>query len=202
LPWAEAIAEYKARGVVSERELSTLMRDYAQRSDAARKLMLAQIQDFVRSQVVTALEQGTTFPEFAKTIRDGGTSLGITAADPAYLNLVFRTSVQSAYGAGRYRAMTDPALADERPFVQYRTTGDARVRASHAALDGPRHNTCYRTSDPLWHRISPPNGFQCRCSCVMLTADEASGMEVLGELPSGYVAEDGFDGPPVARLTM
>lgn len=504
LPWVEAIAEYKARGIVSERELSTLMKDYAQRSDAARRLMLAQIQEFVREAVVRSLEEGSTLAEFSKTIRDGGTSLGITADNPHYLeclpadasvtgavvtaahrrwhegsmveviteggrtfsatpnhpmltragwrtagelregdnlvgyareqcpgdrghedvtapppsiaevfnalalvgshervggtaldfhgdgsdrdvdvvraarplrvrgfsaiqkplgqhvfteancadagfchvcgnliviapqrcgfcdtpvldaapaqpgengtlvraetgrertdafpadvafndlvggnvvsrrlatgdpaarevpragisecpdnpglvqpvvearqfdadgsghvdaahagdiefdrvasvtvrefsghvynlstthgyfavsglvtgNTVFRTNVQSAYGAGRYRAMTDPVVMNERPYVEYRTTGDARVRDSHRLLDG----TIYAVEGEAWRRIAPPNSYNCRCAAVMLTREELAGRKVLGDIPAGFTPEPGFDGPPVGKI--
>jgi hypothetical protein len=72
-------------------------------------------------------------------------------------NTVFRTNVQAAYGAGRFRAMTDPDVVEARPFVEYRTVGDAVVRPSHAILAG----TCYHSASPAWHKISPPNGFRC-----------------------------------------
>jgi len=200
LPWAEAIEEFKARGIMKPTELSTLLKDYAQRADKARQLMLAQVQTFVRSELEKTLREGGTFRDFSKAIDSGGASLGITNDDPAYLKMVFRTNVQSAYGAGRFRAMTDPDVINERPFVQYRTVGDARVREEHAALDGPTHNTCYRADDPVWHRIAPPNGFSCRCGFVTMTADEAIGLTVLSEVPEAYVPTPGFDGPPIARV--
>lgn len=112
-------------------------------------------------------------------------------------NTVFRTNVQAAYGAGRFRAMTDPAVIEARPFVEYRTVGDALVRPSHAILAG----TCYHSASATWHRIAPPGGFRCRCSMVTLSRDEAKGREILGEIPAGGEPDPGFDGPPVARLS-
>lgn len=196
LPWVDAIEEFKARGIVKPTELSTLLKDYAQRADKARQLMLGQVQTFVRSELEKSLAEGGTFKDFAARIEDGGTGLGITEADPAYLNMVFRTNVQSAYGAGRYRAMTDPDVMDAQPFVEYRTVGDARVREEHAVLD----KTVYAIGSDEWQRIAPPNGFNCRCSMVTLTRDEAKGRKVLTAVPEAYVPTPGFSGPPVAKV--
>lgn len=156
-PWDEALEEFRARGVMKPNELSRLLGDYAQRTDKARQLMLGQIQTFVRAELERSIRDGGTMRDFAKRIEDGDASLGITADDPAYLNMVFRTNVQSAYGAGRYRAMTDPDVMDARPYAEYRTVGDARVRPEHAALD----KTVWALESDKWQRIAPPNSYNC-----------------------------------------
>jgi uncharacterized protein with gpF-like domain len=48
------------------------------------------------------------------------------------------------------------------------TVGDDRVRPEHAVLDG----FTARMEDPVWRKIYPPNGFNCRCIRVALLADE------------------------------
>ncbi len=94
LPWVEAIEEFKARGVIDENEMSRMLKGYAEQSVEARRLMLERIQKRVRELLVTALEEGQTFPEFAAQIAEDAPGLGITAHDPAYLNNVFRTKVR------------------------------------------------------------------------------------------------------------
>lgn len=195
-PWETAIEEFKRRGIMSDRELSRMLGDYAKRSDTARKLLLDNVQKFVREKIVDALEQGDTYRDFAEKIADGSASLGIVEQDPWYLQTVFRTNVQSAYGAGRYRALTNPDVMEARPFVQYRTVGDARVRDSHASLDG----LIFRTDSDEWRRIAPPNGYACRCAIVSLSADEVGDAEIATGLPSGFIPDNDFDGPPVAKL--
>jgi len=200
LPWEEALREWRARGLMSPDDFDTMLRDYAQRSDTARRLMLEQVQTLVRAKLDAAIVEGTSLKQFADEIQDGTAKLGLTAQDPVYLETVARTNIQAAYGAGRFRAMTDPVVIDARPFVQYRTVGDALVRPSHQMLDGIEHGTCYHAASTTWHRIAPPNGFRCRCSCVTLSREEAKGLEVLGEIPVGGEPDAGFDGPPVAQL--
>jgi SPP1 gp7 family putative phage head morphogenesis protein len=196
LPWDEAIAEFKARGLMSEREFSTMLGDYATRSAEARQLMLTNIQKMMRDRLETALTDGQTLREFAAEVRQGTESLGITEADPSYLQMVFRTNIQSAYGAGRFRQITNPTVMAARPFVQYRTVGDARVRDSHRVLEG----MVFRADDPEWHRIAPPNGYNCRCSLVTLDRHEAAGEHVRESVPSDYTPDPDFDGPPTAAM--
>lgn len=192
-PWDEAVSAFRARGVMDENELSRLLKDYANQSVEARSLMLDRIQERVHTMLGDAIEQGQTMEQFATGLRAEADGLGITATDPSYLDMVFRTNVQSAYGAGRYLAMTDPDVMDARPYVQYRTAGDARVRPEHEMLDG----LTFAMDNPTWHRIAPPNGFNCRCSIVTMSAEEAAGEEVSEDLPDGYEPDPDFDGPPI-----
>ena len=199
LPWDEAIAEFKARGILKPTELSTLLKDYGQRADKARQLMLAQVQGFVRTELEKSLTEGGTFKQFAQRIDEGGATFGISADDPAYLNMVFRTNVQSAYGAGRYRAMTDPDVMDERPYSELRTAGDGRVREEHEAGEG----TVTLIGSPAFRLCSCPLGFSCRCCQVTLTRDELAGRHVIedvADLPAGFKPTPGFEGPPVAKI--
>jgi uncharacterized protein with gpF-like domain len=47
--------------------------------------------------------------------------------------------------------------------------GDDRVRPEHAVLD----QFTARADDPVWMKIYPPNGFNCRCSVVPVMEAEA-----------------------------
>ena len=54
----------------------------------------------------------------------------------------------------------------ERYWLQYRTAGDEKVRASHAQLN----NTTLPKDDPFWFSYYPPNGWRCRCVAVEVLA--------------------------------
>jgi SPP1 gp7 family putative phage head morphogenesis protein len=178
LPWREAIKEFVERGIMDPDELSTLLRDYTQRSAIARQLMLERVQDVVRGELVKSLEEGKTFQQFAQALRDG--DLDIDTTNKPYLQNVFRTNVQSAYGAGRFRAMTDPDVLEERPYVEYRTVGDARVRESHRALEGK----VFDARSDEWHTIAPPNGYNCFPGDTLVQGKFATAVRALytGEL--------------------
>lgn len=196
LPWLDAIAEFRRRGVVSPNEFATLLNGYTQRADQQRQDVLEHVQKKVKALLEEAIRGGDTFETFATKFETARPELGIEKAKPSYLQNVFRTNVQSAYGAGRFRAITDPVVVETRPFVQYRTVGDSRVRPAHAELA----DKVFNTGDPLWHRVSPPNGYQCRCAIVTLSRDEARemGVEASTAIPEKYVPDPAFDAPPTA----
>lgn len=179
-PWDEALEEFRARGIVTEDELSRLLREWGDRSIEARRAMLDVVQKRVYELLDDAIAQGQTFPQFAGKLRAEAPGLGITADDPAYLQNVFRTNVMSAYGAGRLRALNDPDVIAARPYRQIRTVGDARVRDEHAPLDG----LVYRADGPL-AALKTPFSFQCRCAITSLSEWDG---EVVSELPAGAVA--------------
>jgi SPP1 gp7 family putative phage head morphogenesis protein len=99
-----------------------------------------------------------------------------------------------AYSLGRYEQMSDAATVDVLPVWQYWTVGDERVRPEHAVLDG----FAAHAQDSVWHKIYPPNGFNCRCSVISILASEAPkdwnepGMMRLPELAVLKVPQPGF----------
>lgn len=77
------------------------------------------------------------------------------------------------------------------PFLQYSTVGDALVRPEHAALDG----IVKPVDDPFWNKYYPPNDWNCRCTVLQMTLDEAEGkaqrvtnvtQQELDEIPLGF----------------
>jgi len=75
--------------------------------------------------------------------------------------------MQSAYSAGHYKAQIE--TIEQFPYGEYDAVGDRRTRPSHDALDGK----IFRMDDPFWDTFYPPNGFNCRCSIITMTAEEA-----------------------------
>jgi SPP1 gp7 family putative phage head morphogenesis protein len=49
---------------------------------------------------------------------------------------------------------------EEKPFLEYVTAGDDRVREEHEELEG----TIEPVDSPFWEEFYPPNGWNCRCS--------------------------------------
>lgn len=195
-PWDEALAEWRARGLMSDQEFSRLLRDYAQRSDVARRLMLDQVQTIVRQHLDDAIAEGRSLSEFASDVERGIEPLGLSSNDPFYVATVFKTNVQAAYGAGRYRALEDPTVQEACPYIGYRTVGDARVTPQCQALD----RLAWSISNPAWREVAPPNHFACRCAESALTADEAEDYTIVDDVPDAGTPSPGFGGPPVARL--
>lgn len=87
-----------------------------------------------------------------------------------YLRAEYDTAINSAEMAShwvRFKQMGDPML-------RYVTVGDERVRASHAAMNGIQRPM----SDPIWDKIYPPNGWNCRCTVVTTTGAATPGKQI------------------------
>jgi SPP1 gp7 family putative phage head morphogenesis protein len=190
LPFEEAIAEFKRRVPQSATELETLLAGYRVRGVQARELMLETLRANVRDQVIASMENGTGFRTFQTEVNGTLDALGITPASPSYLETVYRTNVQGAYGAGRWQAMQDPDVVAELPLWEYRAVGDGRTRANHQALDG----LLFEIGNPATDGLAPPGGFNCRCSAVSIAS--ASGRTVTRAVPSNGVPDPGFGNAP------
>jgi SPP1 gp7 family putative phage head morphogenesis protein len=125
----------------------------------------------VRDEIGTALQAGSTAGDFQTAVDELTSKTGVEGLTDFQMTTVFQTNVQRAYANGHFEQMKDPAVTAALPYWKYMTAGDSRVRPNHAALDGfVAHN-----ADPIWGRIYPPNGFNCRCTVVPILADEAPG---------------------------
>ncbi len=190
LPFTEAIEQYRTLPIPREKEFLSVLREYSNRSADARKLFLEFIRSRSKAKIIEALEQGRDVRQYIADFQGFLSDLGVSETNPSYLDNVFRTNVATAYGAGRQRMLTDPDVIEERPYVQYRTVQDSRVRPEHAVLDG----MIFRADDPAIQEIYPPNGFRCRCSMTSYTL--APGDKVSNAAPAGFVADSGFDKSP------
>lgn len=72
----------------------------------------------------------------------------------------------AAYSAAQARIMDE--MIEIFPYRQYLTTGDGKVRASHAALDG----IILPADHPFWAKHTPPWEWNCRCQVVELTGED------------------------------
>lgn len=154
----------------------------------------ARLIEKVRDALADVLEKGGTEKDFAAAVAQLTTDAGVEAVNSFALDTVFSTSLAKAYSLGRYEQMTDQAVVDALPYWQYLTVGDDRVRPEHAVLDG----FMARAEDPVWGKIYPPNGFNCRCIVIAALAEEAtddadeSGMARLPLLARLKVPQPGF----------
>jgi SPP1 gp7 family putative phage head morphogenesis protein len=144
----------------------------------------------IRQSVEKALKDGITFHQFQKelqpeledakwwgkqTIQGKEVQLGSTSR----LKTIYQTNLKVAYSVGRYKAMIDNA--ESRPYWQYRTREDARVRDDHAALN----RKVFRHDDPFWNYFYPPNGWNCRCYVVAMKQGDLDKEGIIKESSDG-----------------
>lgn len=117
------------------------------------------VRDIQRS-LVSALENGTTITQFRKDFDKAVQQHGWTYKGKRgwRTSVIFDTNMRSAHMAGRWAQLQ--AGKARRPFLQYRTAGDARVRPQHRAWNG----LIYPVDASFWLTHYPPNGWGCRCT--------------------------------------
>lgn len=130
-----------------------------------------------------ALKNGETLETFRERIAEAIRTQGW---HDYRVENIFRTNMQTAYAAGRYKKMQ--AVKKSRPYWQYMAIMDRRVRPSHAILNG----MVYPADHEFWKTNYPPNGFRCRCGVRTLSARQVKrmGLEVRKDMPGPGVWTD------------
>jgi len=122
---------------------------------------LEQIETVIKA-VNKSIADGGTFKDFQKLIEESEIIL-----PKHYLDNVFRTNIQSAYGHGRWQQQQRNKA--KRPYLMYSAINDSRVRPSHLALD----RIVLPIDHPFWLSHYPPLGYRCRCTVIALTEKQA-----------------------------
>ena len=123
----------------------------------------------VRDALAETILEGGTAEDFRAIVNHITDEAGAARLASFEIDTVFNTNAQKAYSQGRHEQMTDDSVMEALPFWQFWTVGDDRVRPEHRVLD----EFVARAIDPVWLRIYPPCGFNCRCSVVSITEEEA-----------------------------
>ena len=133
-------------------------------------------------ELLSALEEGGTLQEFRANMDSFLESEGYEGPEAQQADLIFRTNIQTAYNAGHYRRMSEPAVKALRPYWQYDAVHDTRTRPSHLEMDG----RVFPADSPVWDVWFPPNGFKCRCTVKTLSKRqvEQRGLTVETEFPA------------------
>lgn len=158
----------------------------------AKEDVLSQAKDIVTKGVESGNYDEAKFnleSLFEAYIAKGDIEDGVVS--PSRLELIVRQNIAEAMNAGRKTMMRDVDVIDFIPYWQYTAILDDRVRDTHAEM----HGRIYRSDDPIWDMIYPPNGFNCRCAVVGITMPEVEeadgGIEVSDyALPPGFPDEN------------
>lgn len=168
-------------------DLDRAQREYAFTvAGVSQANMVAQVWDAVDS----AIEHGEDLEDFKGRVGELLESEWGRPNAPR-VETIFRTNINTAYNAGRHAVFTAPAVKEARPYFRFDTIDDDRRDDECEALDG----TILPQDDPFWDANIPPLHFNCRCSFVALTAEEAGEEGVAPEAPDDQ-AEEGFGDRP------
>jgi len=150
----------------------------------------------VQDYIAAAIKAGASLPKSEAIIA------GIGDWTSAYAAQVFQTNIASAYTAGRFAQVEDPDVAHAIGAFRYTTAGDIDVRDNHAAADG----MIAAPGDPVWTKMRPPAGFNCRCGLDLMSWPELRRMGLVdrpghvrtGRVPPGAFPDPGFKMGPLA----
>ncbi|MFW2054878.1 phage minor head protein, partial [Acinetobacter baumannii] len=106
-------------------------------------------------------------------INPEGREQEVQLGSPRRLRTIYDTNMQSAFAAGRYKAML--AGAETRPFWEWRHITISNPRKQHVALNG----RLFRFDDPFWNVAYPPSEWGCKCRVIARSAREVEGKEIL-----------------------
>ncbi len=158
LPPKEAIEFFRDKKVMTRRDFD---RKDAESRRAAFTVSginkLDTIESF-KSEIATALSDGKTQQQTVKRFKEILAGAGHKQLGDFHLETVYRTNMQTAYGVGKRKALSESATL--LPFWTYSAVLDDRTRPHHAALDG----VTLPADHPFWDENFPPRGFNCRCT--------------------------------------
>ena len=160
------------------------------------KVTSADILQTFHEELTKSVKQGITYSDFKKNIKPMLAEKGWEKKPDGSafrLDTIYRTNLQSAYMAGRYKEMK--AVEKNFPYWQYIAIMDNRTRPSHAALN----RKVVRSDDSFWDTNFTPRGYSCRCRTRALSESDIKSMGLKvsdgGDLMK-YKPDEGFDNSP------
>lgn len=132
-----------------------------------------------------AIEGKIGFADFKRGLSDVWEKRGWIGVGAWRVDNIFRTNVQAAYMAGRWKQAG--RAAGTRPYGQYSAVRDTRTRLTHVAA----HGMVYPLDHAFWDTWWPLNGFRCRCTVKTLSERQvkARGLKVETEDMTGKLVE-------------
>lgn len=143
----------------------------------------------IRQSLITAMQQGQSLEQWKSSItpvlqdkgwwgkkivvNPEGHEQEVQLGSPRRLRTIYETNMQSAFAAGRYKAML--AGAETRPYWEWRHISISNPRKQHIALNGK----IFSYDDPFWSVAYPPSEWGCKCRIIARSRREVEGKEIL-----------------------
>ena len=165
--FAEAVEDMVTRSPTTirnaaERTATNISKLYGEgRVVAFAKSAEQAVTDRVQSLIAEAIANGTEEAAVGKMIKTTVAQIRKDTADwsEAYARMAFRTNLNTATQAGKWRQGLDPDINSIMPAVQFVTAGDVDVRDNHKA----GHKKIMLRTNPRWNDLASPLDYNCRC---------------------------------------
>ncbi len=119
----------------------------------------------LRQAVDDAISNGQSIEKFRKSFNEIVQKYGWSykGTQGWRSRVIYDTNMRTANMAGRWQQIQ--RTKERRPYMQYLTAGDERVRPQHALWD----EKVLPIDDTWWSTHMPPNGWGCRCTVRSLS---------------------------------
>jgi SPP1 gp7 family putative phage head morphogenesis protein len=165
LPFQEAIDAFRSKLDIPSQHWDDLLGEVHAKAFTIAGATQADLLADLRSAVDQAITDGTTITDFRKRFDQAVADHGWTYKGQRgwRTRVIYDTNLRTARMAGKWDQFQ--RTKENRPYLQYQTVGDARVRPEHAAWD----ERVLSVDDPWWNTHYPPNGWGCRCTVRSLS---------------------------------
>lgn len=200
----EAVADMVQRTPVTirraaERTAQAISKRYAEgRVVAFTRSAEAAVTKRVQSLIAEAIREGIGEVNIgARIVNDVDLIRKRTAQwSESYARMAFRTNLNTAVTAGRFRQAQDQDIKAVVPCFAFDDVGDGDTRANHVAPEG----LIFKVDNPIWNQIAPPLGYNCRCQVRPISVPQlfrmgridASGTITESKVPPNLKPDDGF----------
>lgn len=189
LPPSDAISYLEKKGFKIGWDWHETLDNAHSRAFTVAKVARMDLLQDIRQSLISAMQQGQTLEQWKASITPTLQSKGwwgkktvinpegreqeVQLGSPRRLRTIYDTNMQSAFAAGRYKAMI--AGSETRPYWEWRHITISNPRKQHIALDG----RLFRFDDPFWSVAYPPSEWGCKCRVIARSAREVDGKEIL-----------------------
>ncbi|WP_407478400.1 phage head morphogenesis protein [Acinetobacter baumannii] len=189
LPPSDAISYLEKKGFKIGWDWHETLDNAHSRAFTVAKVARMDLLQDIRQSLISAMQQGQTLEQWKASItpvlqdkgwwgkktviNPEGRQQEVQLGSPRRLRTIYDTNMQSAFAAGRYKAML--AGAETRPFWEWRHITISNPRKQHVALNG----RLFRFDDPFWNVAYPPSEWGCKCRVIARSAREVEGKEIL-----------------------
>lgn len=183
----EALAWFRARLPLPDPEFRALREEARRRAFWVSGLAALDMVQEVMDALEAALREGTTFSDFQKALSERVKSAWGEGSRHR-LEAVFRTNLQLAYGAGRWKEAV--STRELRPYWGLSVVLDGRTSEVCRPLAG----VVLPADDPFWRTHIPPLHYNCRT--VLVTYAREEGERRAWREPPAHEPQPGFGRPP------
>ena len=183
LPPEEAIRYLRAKGYAIGFDWRDVWREEHFSAFTVAKVADLDLLADIRGAVDKALAEGTTLRDFRRELEPllkkkgwwgrgevvdptTGELVEAQLGSPQRLETIFRTNLRTAYANGHWDSIE--RTKSRLPYLRYTAVMDERTRPEHAAW----HGTILPVDDEWWETHTPPNGWNCRCRLIPLSATQ------------------------------